>query len=78
VLPRRWVVQRAFARIYHDRRMAKDHEKLCATGGLRLGGDGGAYGEAIGSYVGVSRQCLYEADRRKKRKGRTLSNSVLS
>ena len=33
VLPRRWVVQRAFARICHDRRMAKDHEKLCATGG---------------------------------------------
>ena len=32
VLPRRWVVERTFAWICHNRRMAKDYEKLCATG----------------------------------------------
>src|SRR5918995_1471459 len=32
VLPRRWVVERTFAWISHNRRMAKDYEKLCATG----------------------------------------------
>jgi transposase len=32
VLPRRWVVERTFARISHNRRMAKDYERLCATG----------------------------------------------
>ena len=32
VLPRRWVVERAFAWICHNRRMAKDYERLCATG----------------------------------------------
>jgi putative transposase len=32
VLPRRWVVQRTFAWISHNRRMAKDYERLCATG----------------------------------------------
>ena len=31
VLPRRWVVQRSFAWIGHNRRMSKDYEKLCAT-----------------------------------------------
>jgi putative transposase len=30
VLPRRWVVERSFAWIGHNRRMSKDYEKLCA------------------------------------------------
>ena len=32
VLPRRWVVERTFAWISHNRRMAKDYERSCATG----------------------------------------------
>ena len=32
VLPRRRVVERTFAWISHNRRMAKDYERLCATG----------------------------------------------
>jgi putative transposase len=32
VLARRWVVERTFAWICHNRRMAKDYERLCATG----------------------------------------------
>jgi putative transposase len=32
VLPRRWVVERTFAWISHNRRMAKDYERLCDTG----------------------------------------------
>ena len=32
VLPRRWVVERTFAWISHNRRMAKDYERLCTTG----------------------------------------------
>jgi putative transposase len=32
VLPRRWVVERTLAWISHNRRMAKDYERLCATG----------------------------------------------
>jgi putative transposase len=32
LLPRRWVVERTFAWISHNRRMAKDYERLCATG----------------------------------------------
>ena len=31
VLLRRWVVERSFAWICHNRRMAKDYERLCAT-----------------------------------------------
>ncbi|MDQ3863035.1 MAG: IS5 family transposase [Actinomycetota bacterium] len=31
-LPRRWVAERIFAWISHNRRMAKDYEKLCRTG----------------------------------------------
>ncbi len=31
-LPRRWVAERTFAWISHNRRMSKDHERLCATG----------------------------------------------
>jgi putative transposase len=31
-LARRWVVERTFAWICHNRRMAKDYERLCATG----------------------------------------------
>jgi putative transposase len=31
LLPRRWVVERSFAWIGHNRRMSKDYEKLCAT-----------------------------------------------
>jgi putative transposase len=59
VLPRRWVVERTFAWISHKRRMAKDYERLCATGaGLRLRRDDEAHGEAFGPCVGVSRQSL--------------------
>jgi putative transposase len=32
VLPRRWVVERSFAWICHNRRIAKDYERLCASG----------------------------------------------
>jgi transposase len=32
VLPRRWVVERSFAWIFHNRRMSKDYERLCSTG----------------------------------------------
>jgi putative transposase len=32
VLPRRWVVERTFAWISHNRRMSKDYERLCSTG----------------------------------------------
>ncbi len=31
-LPRRWVAERTFAWISQNRRMSKDHEKLCSTG----------------------------------------------
>jgi putative transposase len=32
VLPRRWVVERSFGWISHNRRMSKDYERLCASG----------------------------------------------
>jgi putative transposase len=32
VMPRRWVVERSFAWISHNRRMSKDYERLCASG----------------------------------------------
>ena len=32
VLPRRWVVERSFAWIGHNRRMSKDYGRLCASG----------------------------------------------
>jgi putative transposase len=32
VLPRRWVVERSFAWICHNRRMSKDYERLCTSG----------------------------------------------
>jgi transposase len=31
VLPRRWVVERSFAWIGHNRRMSKDYERQCAS-----------------------------------------------
>ena len=31
-LPKRWVVERSFAWISHNRRMSKDYEALCSTG----------------------------------------------
>ena len=31
-LPKRWIVERTFSWISHNRRMSKDHERLCATG----------------------------------------------
>ena len=31
VLPRRWVVERSFAWIDHNRRMSKDYERRCAS-----------------------------------------------
>jgi putative transposase len=31
VLPRRWVVERSFAWVSHNRRMSKDHERQCAS-----------------------------------------------
>jgi transposase len=30
-LPRRWVAERTCARISHNRRMSKDHERQCST-----------------------------------------------
>jgi hypothetical protein len=58
-LPRRWVVERTFAWISHNRRMAKDYERLCATGeAFCLRGDEEADGETFGPRVGVSRQSL--------------------
>jgi putative transposase len=32
VLPRRWVVERSFAWICHNRRMSKEYERRCASG----------------------------------------------
>jgi putative transposase len=32
VLPKRWVVERTFSWIDHNRRMSKDYERLCASG----------------------------------------------
>ena len=32
VLPRRWIVERTFSWIDQERRMSKDHERLCASG----------------------------------------------
>jgi putative transposase len=32
ILPRRWVVERSFAWICHNRRMSKDYKRLCTTG----------------------------------------------
>ena len=31
-LPRRWVAERTFAWVSHNRRMSKDYERLCSTG----------------------------------------------
>lgn len=31
-LPKRWIVERSFAWVSHNRRMSKDYERLCATG----------------------------------------------
>ena len=32
VVPRRWVVERTFAWISHNRRMSRDHERRCGPG----------------------------------------------
>jgi putative transposase len=32
VLPRRWVVERSFAWLCHNRRLSKDYERLCSSG----------------------------------------------
>ena len=32
VLPRRWVAERTFTWLCHNRRMGRDHERLCSTG----------------------------------------------
>ena len=53
VLPRRWVVERTFAWISHNRRMAKEttREIVRNRGGVRLGGHDEAHGEAVGPCV---------------------------
>jgi putative transposase len=57
VLARRWVVERTFAWICHNRRMSKDYERLCATGeAFVYAAMTPADGEALGLCVGVSRQ----------------------
>jgi hypothetical protein len=38
-LPRRWVVERTFAWICHNRRMSKDYERLRASAGHTRGRD---------------------------------------
>jgi putative transposase len=61
VLPRRWVVERTFAWISHNRRMAKDYERLCATGeAFVYVAIDAAYGEAVGSCLEISKQSLEE------------------
>ena len=32
IMPKRWIVERSFSWICHNRRMSKDYERLCATG----------------------------------------------
>jgi hypothetical protein len=59
VLSRRWVVERTFAWVSHNRRMTKDYERLSATGeAFCLRGDDASYGEEVGRCVGLSRQSL--------------------
>jgi transposase len=56
VLPRRWVVERTFAWISDNRRMSKDYERLCAQPERRSStGDEEAHGEAVSSWLGLSR-----------------------
>ena len=62
VLPRRWVVERTFAWISHNRLNGQGLRKVVRQrGGLCLRGDDAADGEAVGPCVGVSRQSLSAA-----------------
>ena len=56
-LPRRWVAERTLAWISHNRRMAKNHERLCLTVDRRSihpRGDDAADGEEVGACLSFS------------------------
>jgi hypothetical protein len=78
VLPRRWVVERTFAWISHNRRMAKDYERLCATGEAfiyvamsRL------MVRRLARCIGVSRQSLEGVFSEVRSKGRATPGSPI-
>ena len=57
-LPRRWVAERTFAWISHNRRMARDYERLCSTG-VRPCAHDSANDQEAAARVGIFRQSLH-------------------
>lgn len=55
-LPRRWVAERNFAWISHNRRMAKDYEWLCQRVRLPSSGYDAARGEEAGPCLTIFRR----------------------